>query len=98
MQCPALIKWSELFPLVFDDVIAFSTYVCFFQLDTEGTCHQDVLVQAADRVLLSLVLHRRPSNCVVLVVTTLDDFLTLVPKLLVTSNKEELAAASHDVA
>ena len=49
-------------------------------------------------MLLSLVLHRRPSHSVVLIVTTLDDFLTLVPELLVASYKEQLSAASHDVA
>ena len=98
MQGPALVERSKLFPLVSEYVIAFCTNVCFFQLDTKRTCDENVLVQAAHRVLFSLVLHRSPSYSVVLVVTTLDDFLTLIPQLLVASNKEELAAASHDVA
>ena len=98
VQGPALVERSKLFPLVSENVIAFYTYVCFFQLDTKGTCDENVLVQAAHRVLFSLVLHRSPSYSVVFVVTTLDDFLTLMPQLLVVSNKEELAAAGHDVA
>ena len=97
MQGPTLVERSELLPLVIDDVIAFRTHVCLLELDTKGTCHYNVLVQAAHGVLLSLVLHRRPSHSVVLIVTTLDDFLTLVPELLVASDKEQLSAASHDV-
>ena len=49
-------------------------------------------------MLFALVLHRRPSYSVVLIVATLYDFLTLVPELFVASNKEQLAASGHDVA
>ena len=98
MQGPALVKRCEFFPLVFDDIIAFCALVGLFKLDAEGTSHYNILVDAAHRVLLTLVLHRRPIYGVVLVVTTLDDFLTLVPQLFVASDKEQLAATRHDVA